>query len=215
MRAISQETLWEGILLGDSTAKQLWEVGSHAAKDGKYGIATSLMILSAEESIKAMGLLAHALTGKPDDDFVRPLFSSHRAKHNAAKAIMFIVRIMEVMVENIHEVQEDQAIPEEKKPSVFFERMAKRANDNVNGSAKDFHDLQFWQHTANELKNRGFYVDWCQGKWRTPASIDEATYQDSQKRAEKFIQVMQAIIDQGGIAQIRERMVHSGKAMGN
>lgn len=213
MRRLSEGMLWEGMSLALISAKDHFEVGERAAVNCKYGIATSLMILSAEESTKSMGLLGYALTEKYDDRFIKPLFTSHRAKHDAAKAVMAMIRFMEITAETIHSVQSDPTIPETQKPAVFVERMTKRAKENVDGNKDDFGDLAFWQHAANELKNRGFYVDWCDGKWQSPGSMDEATYQDVRTRAESLIKVMNALIEQGGIAQVREAIANVRQEM--
>lgn len=74
-------------------AKALHQLARNAADSQNYGIANSLMILSVEESIKSMILLAGYFSITLTFE-IKPFFSIHSAKHDQASGIQPMINLV-------------------------------------------------------------------------------------------------------------------------
>ena len=130
-----------------------------AEKRGAYSIANSLLILSAEEVIKSILVKLHAEgynVYRLKD--ARKFFTDHRIRHQIAQLIEVGTGFLESLIKY-----------EERQPTKLLKTKYKWINTLVNGffdivdatkpfieSTKRIEELQKF----NDLKNKGFYVDY-------------------------------------------------------
>lgn len=170
---VSDHTIKNAIILQD-TAK-------YAAGNNNFGVATSLMILSIEEIIKAqvlffqgVGIRVHRIKN------ANKIFSSHKDKHQVASQLQFL-KIIEGFI-NAWNYK-----PNKKK----YKTDSKLMNTILNGlqdvqsfiepisliskSVEQMKGNVEWIEKANDLKNRGFYVDY-KGDIKLPQDVTIETF---------------------------------------
>lgn len=167
---------WIGAKLSAENSGDILMVSRLAFDAGKYGAATSLAVLSSEESAKAFGLAMHALAPGAN---LRPLnryFKSHKEKHGAAAALTLSSRATQMAHEFLHEITDDPSIPEEKRREIALSRMIKATNEAVASDdppriIQEMKDIDAWHQSAESDKQAGFYVANNEGYWYSPAFI--------------------------------------------
>lgn len=159
----------ESLEVSDHTIKNaiiLQETAKYAAENNNYGVATSLMILSIEEVIKAqvlffqgVGIRVHRIKN------ANKIFSSHKDKHQVATQLQFS-KIIEGFIKAINYE------PKEKKYKTgvrFMDSLLGGLHDIVNilqpvtlisKSIDQMSANVEWLKKANDIKNKGFYVDY-------------------------------------------------------
>jgi AbiV family abortive infection protein len=156
-----------------------------AWKKKSYGIASSLLILSAEEAVKAgVTLFLHfdptiKVTG------YKKLFKDHRVKH--AKIIEFehtrafmigMIRQMAKPIITYAKSDEEFSIESlQVAQSEGVKAIIAWIQSLIQGNTKlEYHED--WWKQANTEKNRGFYVDLNEstGEWENPQEIPKIQY---------------------------------------
>jgi len=175
----------ESLEVSDHTIKNaiiLQETAKYAAENKNFGVATSLMILSIEEVIKAqvlffqgVGIRVHRIKN------ANKIFSSHKDKHQVATQLQFSkivegfikamnyepkgkkyktgVRFMDSLLGGLHDIANIIV------PVTLISKSIEQMSENVE-----------WLEKANDLKNRGFYVDY-KSEIKLPQDITIDTFE--------------------------------------
>lgn len=116
---------------------------------GKFGHATALAILAAEESSKALALLSHA-QGEQPSEVLRDAFSKHKIK----------ISIARLNAKNMQALLAETGL---------FPQLA--THESV--SEQIAHWVEEWAGKANELKQAGLYVSYDHGSWIAPHTVTQ------------------------------------------
>lgn len=183
----SKETLLEGAKLCVSNANNLFESALKISELKNYGIANSLLILSVEECIKAYILTAGFFGVELPFD-IKPFFTNHKTKHQQAAEIQPIINMMFEVKDMIDSLlaQKGSMFNFALILSIFS---AFSLLKNHEGNERKF---TAWWKKANIKKNLGFYVDYQNSKWTSPANISE-TFKETRQIAEPFVKSLLAI----------------------
>lgn len=143
-----------------------------------YGVATSLCILPAEESIKAIFILQQSIA--PDEkisDFDK-IFRSHKVKHEYLIELMKLMDLIRFqMMEQYLRYAPTRALRRmfaKKFPE--FEKIHRDLIKHLK-PLQEMHAILDWFKKANDLKNRGLYLDIQDKEWKVPKDIDAKAYQ--------------------------------------
>ena len=162
-------------------AQVLSDTAKNASMNNNFGVATSLMILSTEEIIKAqvlfflgIGIHIHKIKN------ANKIFSSHKEKHQFASLLQF-TKIIEGFIDAgnyesdkkiyqtgskiMNNILEGlQGFKNLLQPITLISRSIEQMKENIE-----------WLEKANDLKNLGFYVDY-KDEIKLPQSISSEAY---------------------------------------
>ena len=156
---------------------RLHSAAEKVSKQSYFGIATSLLVLSAEEGIKALLLLLKMHF--PDKKYkVEHIFKDHVKKHNLSRDIFdkwkhILISYDEMLKDLRKEFPSIKSFHRDVLKQKFDVKLKEKylAEDKTVGKA----DRKWWNN-ANKLKNKGFYVDYTENEgWILP-SITKAEY---------------------------------------
>lgn len=183
--SLPKTELLKGARQAIKQAKALYNSAQTGATSGNYGIANSLMILSVEETIKCMILLA-GYFNIPLKFEIKPFFSLHWVKHDQAAEI-------QPMIQAIWKVRDLFVNLLKGKGSLVSAMIGAAillAVDQVSGPRQRDNFIAWWKD-ANTQKNNGFYVGYFNGQWCFPADITESKYQETLQMTQPFIECLQ------------------------
>ena len=157
-------------------------------------ISNSLMILAAEEAMKAYTILTqHFFPEKPVEDFNK-FFEDHKHKLDTIRSIIGIKQIYQIfdeywrnpILENLDKSTDELA----KIKSDGIANIVKRLNIEADSNKTDMAlQNKWWQH-AQTMKENGFYVGYNKGSgaWADPVSIKKENYVKTKKYVSEFIE---------------------------
>ena len=155
-------------------------------------ISNSLMILAAEEAMKAYTILTqHFFPEKPLEGFNK-FFEDHKHKLDTIRGIIGLKQIYQIfdeywrnpILENIDKSPDELA----KIKSDGIANIVKRLNVEADSNKTDMAiQNKWWQH-AQTMKENGFYVGYNKGDWTTPLSIKKENYAKTKKYVSEFIE---------------------------
>lgn len=158
-----------------------------------YGFAVSHIILASEELIKALVLIG--LNG--DREFICPaerdkIFKNHSFKHFNIEE--FFLSLTGYYI-NDYEYNwqhyfftPSNALNKFQSTSLFLSKALKLGE--LTGEESEM--LSELMKSANNLKNKGFYVDY-QGDWKVPEDVDKICYQKYKNLTDQLLQFISPI----------------------
>jgi len=173
-----------------------------------YGLANSLLILSAEEAVKALMLFSGKFDPESTEEDFDLFFRDHKFKHKTIKSVELWKNLMTTMldvqfepiVKLIQKAEQEESEPTEEEmleakkvgtdKLVLFLREANKNDKTASLSPNDK-----WWNAANQSKNNGLYVGYDKGvkKWKTPQDVAEEIYIKSYSIVEPFVKMMSSV----------------------
>ena len=179
----------EGYQLTIDNAKVLMQVSQLAAESKNFGLACSLNILAAEETIKSLFMLVRHYF--PDDtlDEWNDLFKSHTVKHKSLKSLVELsVTLFNQFEDRINKTRHlflnaKELLGEELEGQLDFTyKFLEKAGIFKNPwPSLNTDSIIKWLDGANDKKNNGIYVNEINNKWKSPNIIKQSTYLVEQK----------------------------------
>lgn len=160
----------------------LQETAKYAAGNNNFGVATSLMILSIEEVIKAqvlffqgVGIRVHRIKD------ANKIFSSHKDKHQIASLLQFSKIIEGFINASNYEPKEKKYKTGVRFMDSFLGGLQEVINvlepfSLISKSIEQMSDNVEWLEKANDIKNWGFYVDY-KSEVKLPQDITFNTFE--------------------------------------
>ncbi len=188
---MENDTFIKGFRLTFENAQRLYNAAKVLEKKEEFAIANSLLILSAEEGIKAYTILnQYFFPNKKFDDFDK-YSKDHKQKLKTIKSVSIISQIAEKfyelfyvpIIENTIESKEDKKTIRHNSFQnllTWLENEAKLKHTELSKQSA------WWMH-ANTMKKNGFYVSYNNGQWTNPSSIKKDNYLKSKKHVSTFI----------------------------
>lgn len=172
---LSEEKLIEGLKLSYENSENLFKAAEELAAKNFTSIAISLVILSAEEALKTLIFIIGINKKEFANEFdVQKLFSSHCYKHDLLEDLFEIFiqiqyKVAEILQSFINELEiENETIKDWKKT---FNDNYKRRTITLNSD-----DIISWWECANDLKIKGFYLDYRNNEWISPKTLNREDY---------------------------------------
>ncbi len=189
---LSKGRLLSGFKLCHKNADTHFKTAISAADKSYYGIANSHLILAVEECIKATYFLQKIFSPEKKIN-VGQIFFSHTEKHDAGwGSCKGIIEASEVFLNMTYEV----GLKKIKDPKLKQKLMDDFREAKEFGKRLNTIKIKSWWRKANQNKNRGFYVDFKNGKWITPHnSISKRDYLNSYAIVGSFMMVNAVIFD--------------------
>ena len=200
---LKDEEKWEGARLSALNGIRLFRSAEAIAGIGQFGAASSLMVLSAEESAKALSLATSVLRDGPMGD-VKKVFRNHTYKHNTAAFYLLLPSIADKIPIHLKAIEKDPEIPIENHPKELMKRTSRDIAKALDSGVNDLKAVIEWQKKANFYKKSGFYVDYQQGKWLTPEDISEEDFNSLKLRAIRLIQIMEVLVADNSIDRFKK-----------
>lgn len=187
----------EGFRLAFENAKRLFKSAEALENEKEFPVANSLLILAAEEGVKAYTILIkHFLPDKNLDSY-KMVFKDHTFKLQFLSGIVLFVEIIKKFYEYFHYpvLQNADKTPEEitkikSRCIKKFVNWSKRAARSE--TSKLSKQLDWWEN-AKTMKEKGFYVGHNNKKWVSPSLINRKDYLRTKKYVEEFFQLLDYI----------------------
>jgi len=146
------------------------------AKQKYFGLAISHLILASEEAIKAIFFLRKKLFPDQEVD-ISGIFSSHKMKHETAIEIADLVKNFQVDLRKTM-IEDLKNRPDvDMKVKLLIEKENELVNNKFNELTAE--KILNWWNQADNLKQKGFYVDYINNCWTSPVDIDLNEYENS------------------------------------
>jgi AbiV family abortive infection protein len=195
---MDKENYEKGFRLTYENAHRLYKSAETLETNKEYSaISNSLMILAAEEAIKAYIIFTqHFFPEKATQDFNK-FFEDHKHKLNAIRKIAVFRQIFQIFNEHLCDpiIENFDKSPEElaEIKSDGIENIVKCLNIEAD-SSKTYMATQnkWWQH-AQTMKESGLYVGYNNGNWATPLSIKKEHYAKTKKYVSEFMECVDAL----------------------
>lgn len=139
-------------------ADDLFTVAKCAAEKWKYGCATSLLILGAEEYSKAIIVLlhAHCVNVFHIDQAVK-VFRDHKSKHDVASAFELLNLLAPVI--KIVECFSKSSLKNVEGILNWIVQLSSELSEGLSETERIFDNLDWWKN-ADEFKQKGFYSNY-------------------------------------------------------
>lgn len=189
----------KGFRLTFENAKRLFVAAEVLEKTKEFAIANSLLVLSAEEGMKAYTVLTqHHFPEKILEDFDKS-FQDHKHKLETIRSLTSISQIMqkfyelitEPIIENIEKSVEE--ISKVKSQGVKDTVKWLESQIDSNGKETDMAKQNRWWKQAKTLKENGFYVGFNKGQWITPSSTKKQNYLITKEYVGDFIEQLEVL----------------------
>jgi AbiV family abortive infection protein len=203
MKDAERKYYFEGCRLALENAKAHIHVANSAIEMGEHGIAMSLYILAGEEGIKAMTILTRTVS-PPDEveNSWKKTLTRHSTKHDQLKMAAFLAdfslktwdeRIITLKKQFPADIIRPEALIEKifsSHPLLWEEYLwiQKRKKDPIS-----LDDAIDWWSNADEEKQRGFYVDEKDNKWRSPRVVTLESAQQGRKFAVIIVEFVEKL----------------------
>ena len=172
---IAKLEIFKGIELCRVNAKSQFNSALKLETDN-YGLANSLMILSAEECIKCFVLLGVYLNVQVPFE-ISPIFSRHPAKHVRGKELNGFVKTLSLLLGS------------------FASKKGERIKSILGLVFEMFggsDEIEWWDN-ANTEKNKGLYVDFRNEQFHSPLEFTLTTYKTSKEIVSRFVRLTDKI----------------------
>lgn len=172
LSSIKNEKRIAGAKLMLSNALSLRSAAEDLARAARYGYATSLLVLAAEEALKAVLYYSAGNGLELHPDGLENYQRSHKKRHGLACALLIIVYYVEKTGLEV----DDWGAIEERIVEVFKQLFLDVKNHAV---PEQVHAVLHWWQRANDLKQKGMYVDEEPGGWSAPSEVSQGTYNET------------------------------------
>jgi len=189
----------EGFRLAFENAKRLFKAAEALEKEKEFPIANSLLILAAEEGIKAYTILIKYFLPDKNLEMFKSVFEDHTFKLNVLRGFVLWIELMKKFIEyyylpalqNLDKPYKEVKKLKSKYIANFVNWAKKDQRDKKNGLLKQ---LNWWKH-AKAMKENGFYVRHNKGKWFVPTAIKKTHYLRTKKYVEANFQILEYLYD--------------------
>jgi len=190
----------KGFRLTFENAKRLFNAAETLENKKEFAIANSLLVLCAEEGMKAYTILTqHFFPEKIIDNFDKN-FEHHKTKLEVIRSITGISQIFKKFGELYYNPILENIISEKKEdPKKLKDKSFQNLLDWLNNEAEsDDTDLakeNDWWKQANTMKKNGFYVGFNKGdkQWTIPSSIKKDVYLKTKKYVNNFMKQIETL----------------------
>ena len=202
--SLSNNFFNEGYELSLQNAVNLLHVADEAALGKNYGVACSLNVLAAEEALKAsfLNIKHHHPTGEINE-FDR-IFYKHTVKHKELRRyVEFQIKLQSDLkayaqfyspiVTNIIEFNKKFLIHKKDDLDSLNENLSllkKHSDINLN-----LDGIILWLENANNIKNKGFYVDKLKTSWSAPQNVSVEQFENERKYTIAIIDYVKSIAE--------------------
>ena len=166
---------WNGAVHCTKNARVLFDAAEALRIKEQVGCAAALLVLSAEESSKAIGLGQHITSPLPAKN-LQQLFRKHIVKHHGAATVAHVL----LAILRLHPTRKPLAP----------------------GEGGLYDHIEHWRKNADTLKKRGFYVDYVEGQWVHPGEIVGADYDEAKVVAHTILTVAEGFFKIGTLEEL-------------
>ncbi|MEZ4720664.1 MAG: AbiV family abortive infection protein [Flavobacteriales bacterium] len=177
-------------------ARNQFEHALQIAESEHYGLASSILVISAEESMKAYAILSRALFPFIEFENYNKVFRDHKFKIESIRGLVAMDALFQAAMIHIQEPKIKALETDSSNMSAIrkqgIDNMVKWLDDDIQGRS-DFDTELIWWKKAQSLKERGFYVSDKSATWVTPDSVTKAEFDQTKeyvsrilKRTERF-----------------------------
>jgi len=200
---LDEQQQYTGIKAYYLNSLELKNIGISLAQQKKFGLATSVVILSIEELIKAFSVFL-VYVGETNPNIINPTFNAknvHQSRLKLASAYNFAFGFIDQSRLKKTLNQKKKALSNVEAPSfkntkelmnwveIQLDILVNSVNQNelgmpliseieLNNKFKGYTD---WYSKAQKIKEKGFYTDYINNKWHIPQNMTKKDYDEALK----------------------------------
>ena len=186
LNSVTKEELLVGAKHCIDNAQSLFKSGRSIGEKSNYGHGCSMLVLSIEEAVKCLVLIAKFFNVEVPDSAIK-VFYDHKYKHGQGKEIQPLLSTIEWLSKNIKDLRKTSKILILDLGILFLFQGVLDKFLKENDKNKE------WWISANSLKNAGLYVNYIDGSWRTPESVDPLIFARTLKIARSFVETLAVV----------------------
>lgn len=191
----------KGYLLALENARNLFSSAEVIAEKNQYGLAISLLVLSAEESVKSYTIITQDFFPEKKIENYDKAFENHKFKLEAIRSLVGYSKIIGKMndliwgdvIKNIDEPIDELAKIKSEGVKKAVEWLNYQSTPESKSSQLSIENE--WWRQAKALKEDGFYVRSSGKGWHTPANSKKEQYLKTRKYVSKFIDGVEILKD--------------------
>lgn len=170
------EKAWLGSKYAAENAADLLSAARTSADSEKYGVATALAILSAEESAKSIALLVESAGLEKTAHPLKAYFKNHKVKHEAGIIYATMAKVALYAQGVISTIELEFPDKSQEWPSILMTRITEDLQKYFESGADPFNEMRAWAESADQAKQNGFYVGLVDNQWSRPCDITRQEY---------------------------------------
>jgi AbiV family abortive infection protein len=189
----------KGANLTFENATRLFKAAEVLENSNEFAIANSLMVLAAEEAVKAFIIININVFPESKNSSFNASFTDHKSKLKTIKSIRALSSLITgfvdlwfiPMLENLDKPKEERP----KHRAQTFNNLIKWLKVESEYKDTDMSKESQWWDNAKTIKESGFYVGINNGKWLLPTSITRAKYMASKKYVSTFLEQVKTVLE--------------------
>ncbi len=196
----SNEKCRVGSKLALENSERHYRCAVHLNEVDEFGVASSHLILSIEEAIKALFLCLKALGIPVRQKSLNDFLSKHKPRHKVGAGFYLMFSLTKWMFDSIQDAFEKVANKTDQEVTKARNEVYQKILNDLESAVKsDNLEIELnsillpalkWWEKADERKKAGFYVDFLEGGWASPSLIKKEDYLQSLEIAQKVIRII-------------------------
>lgn len=178
------EKAWNGAQYAAENAADLLAAAKSMAERRKYGLASSLAILSSEEYAKSVALIMESSGLEHTAHPIGAYFRDHKVKHLTGIFYFTLVQVALYVKNVITEIEQDSSVSMADRSHVLLQRFQMDLERLLESQSDPFSEIYEWSASADIAKQRGLYVEYRDDRWYRPYDILEPEYEEQLRVAE-------------------------------
>lgn len=180
-----------GAKLALQNARRHLRAAEALAKKKLFGSASTHVVLSVEELVKAWVLALHSMGFEFPLKMLNAVLFEHSARHMVTFGVVFVLTIRYLAVRTTRRVQKRHGIKDypAKLRDEWVAELMRDLQSLASRSPRNEPVLAVWEWigNANKIKNNGLYVDFNGNKWSHPGQVKARQYSLGHDIADRLI----------------------------
>ncbi len=178
-------------------AKNQFAAAELIASKENYGLASSLMVLAAEEALKSLALRSYVFFPDTKGIDFKEIFSKHEYKLDLIRSLIGIKSFLQVLYQTIIEPElenNEMSVGEITKiRDRGIDKFINWAENEISSKTTTLSIQLEWWNQAKTLKEDGFYVRCHKQGWYSPLKIKKERFDKTKKYVNNFIETVDLI----------------------
>ncbi len=195
--SLNKDQFLKGFQLTYDNSIRLFNAAVILEEKKQYPVANSLLILSAEEGIKAFAIITQSFYPEKEIENFGDFFRKHDFKIDNIRRLMVFTQLYQnffkffydPIIENIKKTPEEIKVTRAKRLQKLVDWLKNDAMADNNELSKQ----NVWWKYVNNMKKNCFYVNYNEGQWSTPASLKKVQYDKTKKYVGDFIKQLESL----------------------
>ena len=197
------DDLWKGAIEATINVRNLFLASEALCEVNHYGLATSLVILSAEEAIKGMTCAYCSISESKDESKINQDLLNHTIKHELGLDYYCLHHMAARVLKFALYLDGRDDFTDDRKQKIIIDYVNKYQKEVEEKKFPEIAVVEGWRKNANRIKNECLYVGRYKDHWRNPSNTSIKTYKRQKKVSRYFVEAAEASILHNEVDELR------------